>query len=83
MLRRRGESANGLRLLDHLCAPLVTSAPHAATYLGITDAGARRVLDRLVDAGIVRRLTTSRPNLYIAQRLIEEIERPIALKLDR
>ena len=82
LLRSRGESANGLRLLDELCASLVTTAPQASTFLGITDAGARRVLDRLVDAGIVRRLTNNRPNLYIAQRLIQEIERPIALKQD-
>ena len=82
MLRARGESANGLRLLDEISARLYMSAPAAAQFLGITDAGARRVLDRLVNAGIVRKTSGLRPNLYGAQRLIDELERPSALTDD-
>ncbi len=73
-LRGRHESANGLRLLDEICARLLITAPGAASYLGMTDAGARRVLDRLIDAGIVRRDTRTRPNLYGVDQLIDVIE---------
>ncbi len=74
LLRSRGESANGLRLLDEMCGRLIITAPAASEFLGITDAGARRVLDRLIDAGIVRRFTVTRPNLYIVNELIDVIE---------
>ena len=74
MLRARGESANGLRLLDEICARLIITAPAAASFLGITDAGARRVLERLIDAGIVWRFAETRPNLYVVNELIAMIE---------
>ncbi|MDE0311348.1 MAG: Fic family protein [Caldilineaceae bacterium] len=74
LLRTRGESANGLRLLDEICARLIITAPAAASFLGITDAGARRVLERLIDAGIVWRLTGTRPNLYVVNELFDVIE---------
>ncbi len=77
-LRERNVSANVLRLLDEICSRLVMSAPTASRFLGITDAGARRVLDRLVDAGIVKRNTGSRPNLYAVERLMEIVDRPSA-----
>ena len=44
----------------------------------MSDPGARRVLDRLIDAGIVTRRDDTWPHLYVAQRMIDEIERPIA-----
>ena len=44
----------------------------------MSDPGARRVLDRLIDAGIVSRMDDTWPHLYVAQRLLEEIERPMA-----
>ena len=77
LLGSRGESANGLRLLDEICARPIISAPMATEFLGISDAGARRVLDRLVEAGILRRAGRGRPRLYFADRLIEELERPL------
>ncbi len=78
LLRNRRESANCLRLLDEVCAQPVLTVRRAAEFLGVTRVGARRVLDRLIDAGIVRRLTGTRPNLYFADRLIEELGRPRA-----
>ena len=78
MLREQNVSANVLRLLDEICSRLVMSAPAAAEFLGITDAGARRVMERLVDADIVRRLTHFRPNLFVAGDLILQLERPLA-----
>ena len=77
LLLNRGEPSSGLRLLEDLFVRPVTTAPRVSQLLEISDPGARRVLDRLIDAGIVNRIGSSRPSLYVAQRLIEEIERPI------
>lgn len=77
LLLNRGEPSSGLRLLEDLFVHPVTTAPRVSQLLEISDPGARRVLDRLIDAGIVSRIGSSRPSLYVAQRLIEEIERPI------
>ena len=44
----------------------------------MSDPGARRVLDRLIDAGIVTRRDDTWPHLYVAQRMLDAIERPIA-----
>ena len=77
LLLSRGEPSSGLRLLEDLFVHPITTAPRVSQLLEISDPGARRVLDRLIDAGIVNRIGSSRPSLYVAQRLIEEIERPI------
>ena len=77
LLLSRGEPSSGLRLLEDLFVRPVTTASRVSQFLEISDPGARRVLDRLIDAGIVDRIENSRPNLYVAHRLIEEIERPI------
>ena len=73
----RRESANGLRALDELLANPIATAPRVARLLGVSDPGARRILGRLEDAGIVRRIEDTRPSLYVAERLIHEIERPL------
>lgn len=73
----RRESANGMRVLDELLANPVVTAPKVAKLLGISDPGARRILGRLEEAGIVRRIESTWPSLYVAERLIHEIERPI------
>ena len=77
LLLNRGEPSSGLRLLEDLFVHPVTTVSRVSQLLEISDPGARRVLNRLIDAGIVNRVESSRPNLYVAQRLIEEIERPI------
>ena len=75
----RRESANGLRALDELFANPITTASQIAKSLGVSEPGARRILGRLGEAGIVRRIRIegARPSLYVAERLIHEIERPI------
>ena len=77
ILLRRREPANGLRVLDELLANPVTTVAQVMKLLGVSDPGARRILVRLVDAGIVRRIESTWPNLYVADRVIHEIERPI------
>ena len=54
LLQTRRESANALRLVDELFAMPYMTAPRASKPLNVSNAGARRILDRLVDAGIFR-----------------------------
>ena len=77
LLLDRRESSNGLRLLEELFANPVVTASRVSELLGVSDPGARRVLKRLIDAGILSRIEGTWPNLYIAQQLIDEINRPI------
>ena len=78
LLQSRNATANDLRLLDDLFSHPVTTASRATKLLEISDAGARGVLNRLVDAEILTRVERHRPNLYVARRIIDEIDKPIA-----
>ena len=76
LLHNRKESANGLRLLEELFVHPIMRTSQATELLGISDPGTRQVLNRLVDAGVVTRLNTW-PHLYVAERLLDEINKPI------
>ena len=78
LLQGRRESGNALRLLDELFAHPYMTAPWAAHLLDITPAGARGILQRLVDAGIVEEYPDQWPRLYVARELLGMIEAPIA-----
>ena len=54
------------------------NAPHAAHLLGVTNAGARGILNRLADAGILEESPGSWPRLYVARELLNVIEAPTA-----
>ena len=73
-LQERRETANGFRLLDELMANPIMTASSAAKLTGLSVAGARRILDRFADAGIVTLYVGAYPHLYIAQELISEID---------
>ena len=75
-LLERRESANALRLLEEIFAVPVVTANDTAKLLGVTSAGARRILERLVEAGILEELADTWPKLYIAMNLIQIIEAP-------
>lgn len=75
-LLERGGAVSGLRLLEELFAHPVLTVSHASSVLEMTDPGARGVLNRLAEAGILTRIDTW-PSLYVAMRLIEEIDKPI------
>ena len=77
LLLNRREPSSGLRLLEELFANPVVTASRVSELLGVSDPGARRILNRLIDAGILSRIEDTWPNLYIAQHLIDEINRPI------
>ena len=74
LLTDRHESGNALRLVDELFAAPYMTAPRAATQLGVTYAGARGILDRLEEAGIVRFEPDASPKLYVATELLETVE---------
>ena len=78
LLTGRKEAGSVLRLLDEFFARPILTASQAAQVLGISDAGTRRVLGRLIDAGIVTRTGDRWPRLYISRRLLEEIDGPIS-----
>ena len=77
-LQERRESANAMQLLDELFARPFASAPGTASRLGLSNAGARRILERLVDAGIVETVPDSWPRLYVARELLRLVEAPTA-----
>ena len=78
VLQQRRASGNALRLLDELFANPYVTAPLAASSLGVTDAGARRILERLVDAGVVEESPGTWPRAYVAKELLAAIEAPTA-----
>ena len=78
LLQERRESANALRLVDILFAQPYMTAPLAAMLLGVTRAGAQRILVRLVDVGILKMKSDTWPRLFVAERLFEIIEAPTA-----
>ena len=77
-LQERRESGNALRLLDELFATPYMTAPYAADLLNLTTAGARRILERLTEAGILEYYADEWPRLYAARELLELLEAPTA-----
>lgn len=78
VLQERRESGNALRLLDELFVNPYMTAPSAAKLLGVTTAGARGILDRLAEAGVVEYYGGEWPRLYILRDLLDILEAPTA-----
>lgn len=71
-------SGNAHLLLDEvLMAPFLT-AQRTARVLRVTLPAARKLLERFVSLGILVEDRSSRPRLYVARELLQEIERPLA-----
>ena len=79
VLLERRETANALLLLDEIFARPIITAVEAASLIGVTPTGTRRILERLVQAGVLEELGDEWPRLYIATELLELIEAPTAL----
>jgi Fic family protein len=77
-LQKRRESANAFRLLDELFVNPFMTTPFASKLLSVTSAGARGILQRLVDASVVEEISETWPRLYVARELLREIEQPVA-----
>ena len=80
VLLMRRESANALRLLDEVIARVFVTASDVARLLSFTQAGARRILERLVSSGVLEELGDEWPRLYVAMDLLELIEAPTVLE---
>jgi Fic family protein len=81
-LQEGGASGNALRLLDELFAHPFMTVPFAHQLLGISQQGARNILERLRQAGIVRPDESKWPRVYVATELLQAIEAPVAAELD-
>ncbi len=77
VLDRRG-SANSLKLVDLLFTRPYITAPVASEELGITNAGARRILDRFVAMGLLHLIPNTWPRIYGALELVRLIDAPEA-----
>ena len=82
MLREYTTSANAFRLLDELFANPFMTVPLAHRILGVTLAGARYLMEKLVQAQIVHPDETKWPRVYVATELLQAIEAPIASDLE-
>ncbi len=69
-------SANVLRLLDALFEQPFMTPSLAAGILNVTWPGAKGVLERLRDAGIIEVLVERGPMMYVARELLDVIESP-------
>ena len=76
--RGRGATRNDFKLLDELFRQPVTTYPRTAAALGITNPGARNVVNRLVKAGILQEKPGAR-RLFIAHELLDVLQSEIAL----
>ena len=79
MLRGRRDSGSSLQLVDELFARPVMTVTQAAEILDMTRAGARRVLDRLTGAGIVRHNRRVRPQQFVAHEILSALDEPADL----
>ena len=70
LLQGRGASANDFRMLDNIFRQPVTTYPRTAAVLGITNPGARNVVERLVNAGILHEVPAGRRRLFVAHELM-------------
>jgi Fic family protein len=77
-LLRRRTSSNALLLVDQLFAtPYVTRAL-VARQLGVSQAGAKGIIDRLQEAGVLKPVPGHYPAVFAALELVEVIEAPMA-----
>ena len=77
VLERRG-SANSLKLVDLMFTRPYITAPTASVELAITNAGARRILDRFVEMGLLYVIPNTWPRVYGALELVRMIDAPEA-----
>jgi Fic family protein len=80
-LQDDGASANTLRLLDLLFVNPYTTASASAANLGLTKPAVRAILDKLVRLGLVQALPGKWRRVYIARRILDIIEAPVASEL--
>lgn len=78
VLHKAKASANALRLLEAIFVNPYVTAPRVVNVLGVTNAGAQGVIDRLEQAGILEYASGRWPRVYVARRLLQILEAPTA-----
>ena len=73
-LQERKESGNALRLVEELFASPVMTTARTAKTVGVTQAGARGILERLVRYGIVQELEGMWPKHFVATELLNIVQ---------
>ena len=71
---------SSLRLMESMCANPFVTVRGAAETLDMTVAGARRVLERLESAGLIRQMDGARPALYAAHEILDALQAPMDLR---
>ncbi len=76
VLQERRVSSNALRLADQLFARPYMTTRLAAILLDVTYAGAKGILERLAQAGVIEEIPNQWPRLYVARELLNVIDEP-------
>ncbi len=74
LLQDKHETANTLRLVEELFASAYMTTPKAVAILGITQAGARRILERLVDHGVLKEIEGTWPKIFWSEEILDTIQ---------
>ena len=74
-LQRRGGTGNHFKLLDELFRRPVTTTRGVREALGISNQGARNIIERFVGDGILREGPPGRPRFYFATEVLDALER--------
>ncbi len=69
-LQAAGASANALQLADELFVTPVVSRSRVAKLRGVSTAGARLIVSKLEEVGILRAMPDTRPALFEAHELV-------------
>lgn len=77
-LVNRRASGNSFHLLDELFASPFMTISEAARLLEVTPTGAKIVLDRLTEDGILQHVTNRWPQYYVAGDLLRALDAPIS-----
>ena len=67
-------SANAIQMADELFLSPIVTYRRVAEFRGVTDAGARIVVSKLVEAGILRPSPGTRPQLFAARELLDLLQ---------
>ena len=73
-LQAVGASSNALQLADELFLGPVVTRRRVAELRDVTDTGARLVVEKLKEVGILRSVPDTRPRLFIADELLDLLQ---------
>jgi Fic family protein len=68
-----------LTLMESLFEYPILTIPWAAKYLGVTYAGAKKSVDKLADAGIIREVGPPNRRVFLADAVLAAVDEPLEL----